>query len=107
MGETNLIRRWLEARSRRQLEETAELLQRLHAFIDGLNGRLTPSSSRSIYEFASVGEWELAIDDIWQDVDDGALELSASERVELTAMTRHPNVNRSILSAGKKHLVDA
>lgn len=103
----NIFRRWLAARSRRQQEQTGELLDRLHLFIAVLEGRLSANASKFISEFASVGEWELAIDHIWQEVEDGALVLSAAERDELTALTRHPSVNRHMLSAGKKHLIDA
>lgn len=68
---------------------------------------MNANASKFISELASVGEWELAIDAIWQEVDGGGVFLSAAERDGLTALTRHPSVNPDVLPAGKKHLVDA
>ncbi|NJD29742.1 MAG: hypothetical protein FIA92_15805 [Chloroflexi bacterium] len=81
-----------------------ELVLRLEALIDRLNGRLSPQSYEFISDQPGHAEWELAIESLWEEVDRGAVVLSPTEHRELEALTNHPAVNKRVMSAGKRHL---
>jgi hypothetical protein len=99
----NLIQRWLDARSRARLERQCELVSRLRSLIATLSDRLDPKSQVWATENLENAEWEIAIDELWAEVDGGDLVLSTTERLELEALTNHPNVDRHILSTGNAH----
>lgn len=108
----NPIRGWLEKRdarrkadlARRQVE-VEDLVARLETLIAGFRDRLSPKSHAFIAEQPEYGEPEMAIEMLWENIDSGALVVSAAERSELLALTSHPGADPGELSLGRKHLL--
>jgi hypothetical protein len=103
----NLIRRWLNARSRDRLERQRDVVLRLRSFVATLGDRLDPRAHEWATENLENAEWEIAIDLLWEKVDRDGLVLSPGERSELEALTNHPGVNGQGLSHGKAHLTSS
>jgi hypothetical protein len=100
----NPIRRWLNGRSLRRQAQVSELRDRLDVLVASLQDRLDQSSYSLISEWAGNAEPELSIDAIWEQVDGGSTLMSPAERQELEALTNHPGLDTSFLSAGRRHL---
>jgi hypothetical protein len=94
----DFIRRSLDARSRARRERQGELVSRLRFLIRALRDRLDSQSQRWATENLEQAECEIAIDALWGKVDAGTFALSPTERLELEALTNHPDVNRHMLS---------
>jgi hypothetical protein len=94
----NPVRRWLDARATKRLDEGRALGKRLDALVEGLRGRTDPQVQAMIAEYAGQTEWELAIDTVRAESERGAVVLTDAERRELDDLATHPGVDKRMLS---------